>query len=95
MTISRPLLIDTVRDIVDAQLHITAHGFELDHDADLWQLGLTSLTCLGLMLSIEDAFGIELPEEALKESTFRTISTITAAIASAREDESVAAARDS
>lgn len=41
---------------------------------------MTSLTCLGLMLNTEDAFDIELPEALLKESTFRSISSIAAAV---------------
>jgi acyl carrier protein len=41
---------------------------------------MTSLTCLGLMLAIEDTLSIEFPEAALKEGTFRTVNTITAAV---------------
>jgi acyl carrier protein len=45
---------------------------------------MTSLTCLGLLLSVEDTFRVELPEDALKESTFRTLTTISAAVEAAR-----------
>lgn len=80
MTTSESSTVNIVRGLIDQQLNLASHGFELHHDDDLWNLGMTSLTCLGLMLSVEDTFGIELPEEALKESTFRSVNTITAAV---------------
>lgn len=80
MTTSRQSTMDAVRRLVDQQLNFTAHGYELGPDDDLWHLGMTSLTCLGLMLAIEDTIGIEFPEDALKESTFCTVNTITDAI---------------
>jgi acyl carrier protein len=75
---------DTVQRIVDKQLNLTVHGYELVPDDDLWNLGMTSLTCLGLMLTIEDTFAIELPEESLKQSTFRSVRSITAAVEGVR-----------
>ncbi|GHG98183.1 phosphopantetheine-binding protein [Streptomyces lanatus] len=80
MTTSDTSTVDIVRKLIDQQLNLSGHGFELNHDDNLWDRGMTSLTCLGLMLSIEDTFGIELPESALKESTFRSVDTITAAV---------------
>ncbi|GAA2682754.1 MULTISPECIES: phosphopantetheine-binding protein [Actinosynnema] len=72
--------VEVVRALVDKQLNFAVHGFELKHDDDLWNLGMTSLTCLGLMLGIEDAFDVELPESLLKEDTFRSVDSITAAV---------------
>ncbi|WP_067171323.1 phosphopantetheine-binding protein [Microtetraspora niveoalba] len=84
MTVSQEPVAETVRLIVDKQLNLSAHGYEFGADDDLWALGMTSLTCMGLMLAVEDTFRIELPEEALKEGTFRTVGTITAAVEAAR-----------
>jgi acyl carrier protein len=80
MTVSQPSVMDTIRRIIEQQLNFAVHGYEFGPDDDLWDMGMTSLTCLGLMLNIEDTFDIELPEESLKESTFRSVNTITAAI---------------
>ncbi|MER5937200.1 MULTISPECIES: phosphopantetheine-binding protein [unclassified Streptomyces] len=80
MTTSHTTTVDIVRKLIDQQLNLSGHGFELKHDDNLWDMGMTSLTCLGLMLSIEDTFDVELPEDALKESTFRSVDTITAAV---------------
>ncbi|MFE7121377.1 phosphopantetheine-binding protein [Streptomyces sp. NPDC057654] len=74
-----------VRKLIDQQLNFAAHGLQLKDDDNLWDLGMTSLTCLGLMLSVEETFDVELPEEVLKESTFRTVESITAAVDAALE----------
>jgi acyl carrier protein len=85
MPVSQPSVADTVRRLVTEQLNLNGFGHELRPDEDLWRLGMTSLTCLGLMLSIEDTFEIELPEEALQDSTFRSINTISAAVKGSRK----------
>ena len=84
MPVSQPSVEDTVRGLVTKHLNLNGFGHELRPDEDLWRLGMTSLTCLGLMLSIEDTFEIELPEAALRESTFRSVNTICAAVESYR-----------
>ncbi|AXB41504.1 hypothetical protein A4R43_02345 [Amycolatopsis albispora] len=81
----QPSVADTIRSLVTKQLNLNGYSQNLRPDDNLWRLGMTSLTCLGLMLSIEDTFEIELPEEALKESTFRSINTISAAVESSRK----------
>lgn len=81
----QPSVADTVRSLVTKQLNLNGYSQDLRPDDDLWSLGMTSLTCLGLMLSIEDTFEIELPEEALKEATFHSINTISAAVESSRK----------
>ncbi|RSM57996.1 acyl carrier protein [Actinoplanes sp. ATCC 53533] len=85
----QPSVADTVRSLVTKQLNLNGYSQDLRPDDNLWSLGMTSLTCLGLMLSIEDTFEIELPEEALKEATFRSISTISAAVESSRKQARV------
>lgn len=84
MTTSPESTVDTVRRVVDQVLNSSSHGHDLRSDEDLWKLGMTSLTCMGLMLSIEDTLEVELPEEFLKEDTFRSVDAITAAVEEAR-----------
>jgi acyl carrier protein len=81
----QPSVADTVRSLVTKQLNLNGYSQDLRPDDNLWSLGMTSLTCLGLMLSIEDTFEIELPDEALKGATFRSINTISAAVESSRK----------
>ena len=49
---------------------------EVDDQADLYELGLTSHASVDVMLALEDAFDIEFPEEVLKKSTFESVHNI-------------------
>jgi acyl carrier protein len=84
MTIDQGSTVGTVRALVVQQLNLAAHSDQPGTEENLWNLGMTSLTCLGLLLSVEDTFRVELPQDALKESTFRTLTTISAAVEAAR-----------
>jgi acyl carrier protein len=53
---------------------------EVDDQADLYKLGLTSHASVDVMLALEDAFDIEFPEEVLKKSTFESVHNIAEAI---------------
>ena len=43
---------------------------------NLRDAGLTSLDMVGLMLGIEDAFGIEIPQRRMTPANFRSIAAI-------------------
>jgi acyl carrier protein len=45
-------------------------------DQNLTDAGLTSLDMVGLMLGIEDAFGIEIPQRRMTPANFRSIAAI-------------------
>jgi acyl carrier protein len=78
---------ESVRDIVtkltEKQLHLGDR--ELRPDDDLWNMGMTSLACMGLMLEIEDTFGVELAADRLNPETFASVNGIVAAVESAQE----------
>lgn len=48
----------------------------LDPQADLYDRGLTSHGTVQLMLQLEDAFGVEFPDELLKRETFTSLQSI-------------------
>ena len=48
--------------------------------ADLFELGLDSMSAIALLLSLEDAFGITFPDELLNPSVFGTGQTLLSAI---------------
>jgi acyl carrier protein len=54
---------------------------EVAPDANLTDLGLTSLDMVGLMLAIEDAFGIEIPQRRMTPANFRSVGAIEQLIA--------------
>jgi acyl carrier protein len=49
---------------------------EVDDQADLYDLGLTSHASVDVMLALEDALDIEFPDEVLKKSTFASVANI-------------------
>ncbi|MFI7442692.1 acyl carrier protein [Nonomuraea indica] len=61
-----------------------------DAGADLWELGMESLAMVGVMVAVEDEFGVEFPDELLTRETFRSLAAITDAVLSltAREGRS-------
>ncbi|MEU0340434.1 acyl carrier protein [Streptomyces bobili] len=52
----------------------------VDAHASLTELGLDSLTLLGLVAELEDRFSLELPDEMLVMETFATPSTLWSAL---------------
>jgi acyl carrier protein len=49
---------------------------QVDIQADLYELGLTSHASVNVMLALEDAFDIEFPDDVLKKSTFASVKNI-------------------
>ena len=67
---------DRIRDALAAHGHMAVDPREVDDQADLYRLGLTSHASVDVMLALEDAFDIEFPDEVLKKSTFASIHNI-------------------
>jgi acyl carrier protein len=67
---------DQISSIVRALLaKRTATPF-IDDAQDLTDLGLTSLDMVNLMLAVEDAFEIEIPQRQMTPANFRSIVAI-------------------
>jgi len=49
---------------------------DVDDEANLYELGLTSLASVNVMLALEEAFDIEFPDEVLKKGTFASVRNI-------------------
>jgi acyl carrier protein len=56
---------------------------------DLAALGLDSMGVVQLLAELEDAFGVELPDEALTEETFASVGSLWAAVAAHTAPETV------
>jgi len=67
---------DRIRDVLAAHGGMAVDPREVDSQADLYELGLTSTASVNVMLALEDAFGIEFPDEVLKKSTFASVRNI-------------------
>lgn len=54
---------------------------EVDDQADLYNLGLTSHTSVDVMFALEDVFDIEFPDGVLKKSIFASIRNLEQVVA--------------
>ena len=61
-------------------------GTAVTPDTDLRRLGVDSMQAIELLFSIEDTFGISLPDEELNDRTFATVGSLWAAIAAQLPD---------
>jgi acyl carrier protein len=67
---------DQIRDVLAAHGRMAVDPREVDEQADLYELGLTSHASVDVMLALEDVFDIEFPDEVLKKSTFASVRNI-------------------
>jgi len=65
-----------IAEIVHGLLDKRAGAVVVGPDQNLSDAGLTSLDMVGLMLAIEDAFEIEIPQRRMTPANFRTIAAI-------------------
>lgn len=59
-------------------------GTVVTADADLREIGLTSLDMVDLVLSVECAFDLQIPEAQITPANFRSISAIDALVSTLR-----------
>ena len=67
---------DRIRDVLVEYGRMAVDPHEVDDQADLYELGLTSTASVNVMLALEDLLGVEFPDEALKKSTFASVRNI-------------------
>ena len=72
-----------VRTVLKSAAGLSTDIDQLADDADLYAAGLTSHATVNLMLALEDAFNIELPDRLLRRKTFSSVSAIVEALAEA------------
>ena len=74
------MITNQVREVLAAHGRMAVDLREVDDQADLYKLGLTSHASVDVMLALEEAFDIEFPEEVLKKSTFESVHNISQVI---------------
>ena len=67
---------DQIREVLAAHGRMEVDLRDVDDQANLYELGLTSLASVNVMLALEDAFGVEFPDEVLKKCTFASVRNI-------------------
>jgi acyl carrier protein len=71
-----------IRAVLDTHARLTRPAGTLAPDDDLYAAGMTSHASVNVMLAIEDAFGIEFPDELLNKATFCTLASLEQAVGS-------------
>jgi acyl carrier protein len=79
-----------VRSVLKGTDFLQADVDALADDADLYAAGLNSHATVNLMLALEEAFDVELPDRLLKRKTFSSIDAIAEALAEIGVKEDVA-----
>lgn len=74
----------TLRSILRTHGRLATPPEALGMDADLFAAGLDSLAIVNVMLGIEEAFDVELPDRLLSRATFSSLRSLDAAVAQMR-----------
>ena len=67
---------DEIREILAHSGRLAVPVDSLDGEADLFTVGLDSLAIVNVLMSLEERFDIELPDELLSRRSFSNIATI-------------------
>jgi len=71
---------ETIRLILAEHGQLSCAIGELGDDDDLFSANLTSHATVNVMLALEDAFGIEFPDDMMRKSNFQSVSAMRAAV---------------
>lgn len=77
----------TIRHILGEVARLTVPADELNDGTDLYEVGLSSLATVHVMLAIENAFDIEIPDRMLTRQLFRSIDSLAAAVQQIKQQE--------
>jgi acyl carrier protein len=80
----------TIRSILAEHGRLSVDPGQLRDDDDLYRVGLTSHSTVGVMLALEDAFEIEIPDSMLRKSTFQSIASIQNAVTVITNNQQIA-----
>jgi len=69
-----------IREIVVEHGRLQLDACALGRDADLYAAGMTSHASVGVMLALEQRFGVEFPEHLLTPSVFSSVAAISRAL---------------
>ncbi|WP_233807053.1 acyl carrier protein [Paraburkholderia sp. HP33-1] len=75
-----------LRQIITDFGHLDISADNISDDADLYEIGLSSLNTIQLMLAIENHFNLEIPDRMLSRSLFQSINSMANAITQLQRD---------
>lgn len=75
-TTNQPVLSERIRNTVLPHLRFLEPNTNLSADDNLAEFGLDSLASINLLFDLEMEFGIEIPDDAITDSSFATLCDI-------------------
>ncbi|MFZ0173281.1 MAG: acyl carrier protein [Acidimicrobiales bacterium] len=81
---------DEIRRVVAQHGRLSVPMSQVADDDDLYFAGMTSHASVSMLIALEEAFGLEFPEEMLRQSTFQSVNSIAAALDVLIEDKKAA-----
>ena len=72
---------DRIRSVLKGTDYLQVEMDSLSDDADLYAAGLSSHATVNLMLALEEAFDVELPDRLLRRRTFSSVDAMAEALA--------------
>jgi acyl carrier protein len=72
---------DSIREVLNSSARLAVDSTTLSDDDNLYQQGLTSHAVVNVLLGLEDAFDIELPDSLLRRDTFESVTSLRQALA--------------
>ena len=67
---------EEIRRILGEHARLVVDVADVKDDDDLFRLGMTSHASVSVMLALEEAFGVEFPEQMLRKGTFESVDSI-------------------
>jgi len=80
----------TIRTILGEVARLDVPLASLADNDDLYAAGLSSLATVHVMLALENAFDIEIPDQMLTRQLFRSIDSLAAAVETIRQGQEAA-----
>ncbi|AOY95135.1 acyl carrier protein [Cupriavidus sp. USMAA2-4] len=80
----------TIRSILGEVARLDVPLDSLEDKSDLYEAGLSSLATVHVMLAIENAFDIEIPDRMLTRQLFRSIDSLAAAVEQLKQEQEAA-----
>lgn len=81
---------DTIRNILGEVARLDVPLASLADNDDLYAAGLSSLATVHVMLALENAFDIEIPDQMLTRQLFRSVDSLAAAVQTIRQGQEAA-----
>lgn len=80
MGVHEPETEQKVLQVIRLQLKAVLGARELDVDTNLWDVGMDSITCVAVMVAVEEALDVEFPDESLTREVFTSARSIARAV---------------